>query len=92
MAVWDSSTTNQLINSIGGIAGQLINDKKSGQTLTPGANQVADLATQTAAALALAQAQAQAQANQKPATNYTPLILGGGALVIVIVLFLAFKK
>lgn len=84
---WNASNTNTLITGLSGIAGTLIAEKQAGQQLSPAANQLAAIAQQTAAAALAAQ-----QPTPNPTTNYTPLILGGAGLVVLIVLFLAFKK
>lgn len=87
---WSEANTGQLINQLGGIAGAIINDQKSGVPVSGGAANVANLSAQTLAALGIAQQ--NPQANISPPTNYTPLLLMGGGLVLVIVLIMFLKK
>lgn len=66
--------TTALINQLGGIAGQLIDAKKSGTQLSGAGNNLANLSEQTLAALGIAQQQANNPA-PPPAPNYTPIII-----------------
>lgn len=86
---WSEQNTNQLISSLGGIAGQIINDKKNGVPVSGSANNVANLSQQTLAALGIASANPNADIKT---TNFTPFIIGGVALVAIIVLIFALKK
>lgn len=81
-----SDNTTSVIGSLAGLAGQIIDAKKSGANVSASENQLANLSAQTLAALNAAQ-----QPQPQPIIS-TPIILAGIAAVVLIVVVLVFKK
>lgn len=78
--------------ALGGIVGNLIQDKKEGKQLPPLLDAVAGLGIKTEqAAIDAAQNRAESQIGKNVLT-FSPYIIGGIILVFVVIVFLIFKK
>jgi len=94
---WSDENTQALIQGVTGVAGQLIQQKKSGGSLSAQENAVASLSEQTLKALALydsqnSQAVQQQQSQPKSNNTKTMLFIVGGILLVVIAFFLFKRK